>query len=195
LNQEQANILMEGSPVDAPDMVASFLSLILTAFYFLPIYPKGLTLALFGSILTWFSYRFVMITMKKKPPMMSSMLIVFFIYIMPLLTFSMGMSNVYYVSTLNNLYNLSGNNKTIGLAWGSFVITCVFLNPTVNGLIYKVFTWVIKFDENAGNEKYLNEFLTFQEDYDRVNPLSKKSGQLRILQQKILQAEAMANPD
>ena len=66
MNQEQANILMEGSPVDAPDMVASFLSLILTAFYFLPIYPKGLTLALFGSILTWFSYRFVMITMKKK---------------------------------------------------------------------------------------------------------------------------------
>jgi hypothetical protein len=81
------------------------------------------------------------------------------------------------------------------MAWGTVGYSCLYLIPCVNALIYKAFSRCIKYNDAAGNEVYRNEFLTFKDDYDTVNPLSKKNGQLRLLQQKILQAEGMANPD
>ena len=93
--------------------------------------------------------------------------------------------------------DLCEDDNTPVMAWATIGLSVLFLIPFVQAIIYKFWSLCIKVGENTeNNEIYVDQFLSFKEDYDRLNPHSKKKGQMRLIHQRISQANTtMPDPE
>lgn len=84
LSQAEANELCEGSKIDIVDMMSDTFALILSCFWFAPVYPGSLFIGFIGCILNWFAYRFVIMLGKERPPLVSAQMMTWFVKKLPL---------------------------------------------------------------------------------------------------------------
>jgi hypothetical protein len=200
LTQREANTLFEGTPVDAANNISNYMVLIMTCIFYSPIIPLAIPLGMVGSITNYWVYKYMLLRKHKMPEMFSDMMATFFASFMPVVIIVWGIAFCVFIDKITKAYyadfskalntevektdawaqqQLSPDDITalLGILGLTLSVVC-FVSPF--GVIKKVFD-TCHDESKFQDEKYENVILTFSTDYDKENPLTIKSGQLRLL--------------
>ena len=90
--------------VDAANNISNYMVLILTCIFYSPIIPLTIPLALIGSILNYWVYKYMLLRRHKMPQMFSTMMATFFANFMPFVLVVWGASFLVFISKIDNAY-------------------------------------------------------------------------------------------
>lgn len=65
LTQQEANAISEGSKIDVADNLSKYFSMIWTCIFFAPIIPAAIPLALFGSLLYYVAFKYMLLRVHR----------------------------------------------------------------------------------------------------------------------------------
>jgi hypothetical protein len=105
LTQREANSLYEGTVVDAANNISNFMVLIMTCIFYSPIIPLAIPLALAGSFINYWAYKYMLLRNHKMPEMFSDMMATFFANFMPLVLVVWGLAFCIFVDKIQKAYH------------------------------------------------------------------------------------------
>jgi len=207
LTQREANLLCEGSTIDAPNVISNFMNMIMTCVFYAPLIPHAIPLALISTFLCYWVTKYYMLRRFKQPEMFSELMATFFANFMPWIMLAWSLSFFFFLNmtiddidlrrsfkagqTAKKMQNLIDENSRAVMAIGvviAFVCVILPIRSCINRRINK--------KEALDNDnEYDSLALTFSTDYDKENPLTIKKGKLRLLQMQISRAEKDGNND
>lgn len=85
MTQSDANKLCEGPAIDIPNILSKYFVLIMTCIFYAPLIPAAIPLAMFGSLSTYFSYKYMLLRVHKMPEMFGELMATFFASLMPVI--------------------------------------------------------------------------------------------------------------
>lgn len=83
MTQREANELCEGPEINVPNSISNYMNLIMSAIFFSPIIPHAIPMALFGTVLNYWSSKYNLLRIHKMPEMFSELMASFFANLMP----------------------------------------------------------------------------------------------------------------
>ena len=86
--------------MDAANNISNFMVLIMTCIFYSPIIPLAIPLALAGSIINYWAYKYMLLRVHKMPEMFSEMMATFFANFMPLVLVVWGLSFCIFVDKI-----------------------------------------------------------------------------------------------
>lgn len=75
--------MCEGPQIDVANNLSRYFSLVATCIFFAPIIPMAIPLALIGSILNYYTFKYMLLRIHKTPEMLSRTMGTFFANLMP----------------------------------------------------------------------------------------------------------------
>jgi hypothetical protein len=85
MTQADANKLCEGPAIDIPNILSKYFVLIMTSIFYAPLIPAAIPIAMFGSLSTYFSYKYMLLRVHKMPEMFGELMATFFASLMPVI--------------------------------------------------------------------------------------------------------------
>lgn len=76
-------MLYEGSPVDPANNISNYMNLIMTCIFYSPIVPLAIPMALIGSFLNYWTYKYMLLRRHTMPNMFSREMATFFSNLIP----------------------------------------------------------------------------------------------------------------
>ena len=104
VTQREANQLHEFPIVDAANNISNYINLILTCIFYSPIIPLTIPIALIGSILNYWVYKYMLLRRHKMPEMFSTMMATFFANSMPFVLIVWGISFLIFVQKIHEAF-------------------------------------------------------------------------------------------
>ena len=181
---------MEGTTTDPANAISEYMNLIMTCLFFSSIVPQAILVALLGSIISFWSLKYQLLRRDKMPEMFSAFMATFYANFLPYIVLIQTIAMFFFMKKLTEDKDLkkyfpkqSGGPEDPRAA-GVFAIVIAIIC-----LCCPFRTYINKSaDEHSVLEdetRYEQKFLQFQSDYDRENPLTKKSGGIRVIDLRI----------
>lgn len=209
LTQQEANVLCEGSAVDTANNISNYMNLIMTCIFYSPLIPQAIPMALIGSFINYWVYKYMLLRKHTMPDMFSKTMATFFANLIPHMAFIWAVSFTVLIDRQYFEYaqNLAGDLKNkakataaatvisdqaVTYAYVSLVLACCCLLMPWRLLMGKCI------DEDTALEDqtlYRDKALYFSTDYDKANPLTSQKGQLRLLDLQIEKEEREGGQD
>jgi hypothetical protein len=76
-------LLHEGPQIDVANNLSQYFTLMATCFFYAPIIPLSIPIALVGSVLNYMAFKYMLLRRHKTPDMLSRTLGTFFADLMP----------------------------------------------------------------------------------------------------------------
>ena len=165
LSQKELNDLYELPPMDISAKYSYIAKTLLMTFLYIPIFPLGVPISLFGFIFGYFLEKYNFTHIYKRPEMINESICIFYIssFNIYLFCFSIGIWMF-----MNDTFH-SKVWPLIDIIF--FGVLCII--PYKQILSYKF----LKFRESDINTKTYEEvYFHFYNDYERINPMTKKNG-------------------
>jgi len=200
--------------MDAADNLSKFFSFYLTCIFYAPIIPHVIPIALFGTIWTYWIWKIMFLRVNKRPEIFSEFLATFFAEAMPYVGLLWALSFGLFVQIINKeileqkttLFELPKDElltdddlvKTESSL--SVIFACCFaclavlcpMRLFIKYCCVKAIENEIK-EKNSSQKTYTDMAHKFPTDYDRENPLTKKEGTERHLNEQ--KKRALASGD
>ena len=199
MTQREANQLHEFPVVDAANNISNYMVLILTCIFYSPIIPLTIPIALIGSIINYWVYKYMLLRRHKMPQMFSTMMATFFANFMPFVLVVWGISFLVFVQKIHaafwDEYYSSQANSEDQYIDANVMTQEDFENLAESdpssaygavALIFALICFVLPFrslldcmfnsEEADDDRQYKKVCHTFSSDYDRENPLTKQKG-------------------
>lgn len=91
--------------MDVADNISKFFTLILTCLFYAPIIPAAIPIALMGSVLSYLSFKYMLLRVHNMPEMFGDLMATFFASLMPVCILIWSIAYVVFVSEINNTYS------------------------------------------------------------------------------------------
>ena len=171
-NQKELNEIYELPPMNVAAKYSYIGKTLLMSFLYVPIFPLGLGISLLGFILGYWLEKYNFANMYKKPEMLNRQIVEFYSNYFVLIPFVYGIGDYIF---LHDAYE----KKTWSLI--NIIVFGVLIILPYNQLLNIDF---LKFEESQIHEKeYKDKYVDFLNDYERANPMTKKEGEMRYLEQ------------
>ena len=171
-NQKELNKIYELPPMNVAAKYSYIGKTLLMSFLYVPIFPLGLGISLLGFILGYWLEKYNFANMYKKPEMLNRQIVEFYSNYFVLIFFVYGIGDYIF---LHDVYE----KKTWSLV--NIIVFGVSIILPYHQLLSIDF---LKFDESQIHEKeYSEKYVDFLNDYERANPMTKKEGEIRYLEQ------------
>jgi hypothetical protein len=169
--QNELNNLYELPNMKISNKYSYLSKTLLMTFLYIPIFPLGLCISLFGFILGYFLEKYNFIKMYKRPEMLNSNLCSFYSNYFCINFFMLGIGNYIFIRDSNesNIWPLVNIN----------VFAILIIIPYNQILLFDfigIKEWQLK-----NNKNYEEEYFNFYNDYERANPMTKKDGMKRFI--------------
>ena len=172
INQKELNEIYELSPMNVAAKYSYIGKTLLMSFLYVPIFPLGLGISLLGFILGYWLEKYNFANMYKKPEMLNRQIVEFYSNYFVLIFFVYGIGDYVF---LHDAYE----KKTWSLV--NIIVFGVLIIFPYHQLLSIDF---LNFDESQIHEKeYKDKYVDFLNDYERANPMTKKEGEMRYLEQ------------
>mmetsp|Transcript_33747 Transcript_33747/g.52097 ORF Transcript_33747/g.52097 Transcript_33747/m.52097 type:complete len:370 (+) Transcript_33747:1480-2589(+) len=206
LTQREANVMCEGPPIDVANNVANFMNLVMTCVFYCPIIPQAIPLACLGCFLNYWVFKFMLLRKHKMPDMFSELMAAFFANFMPWIILTWAIAYFVFLSKIRNDYEALFQSTVKDLQGltpeeaKEYIVTTAIENSPMIALGFVIFCLILPIrtciskcvdeDEALQNHKeYLDLVTTFPTDYDKENPLTIKTGHMRLIEIQIKKAE------
>ena len=171
-NQKELNKIYELPPMNVAAKYSYIGKTLLMSFLYVPIFPLGLGISLLGFILGYWLEKYNFANMYKKPEMLNRQIVEFYSNYFVLIFFVYGIGDYIF---LHDVYE----KKTWSLV--NIIVFGVSIILPYHQLLSIDF---LKFDESQiHEEEYSEKYVDFLNDYERANPMTKKEGEIRYLEQ------------
>ena len=171
-NQKELNKIYELPPMNVAAKYSYIGKTLLMSFLYIPIFPLGLGISLLGFILGYWLEKYNFANMYKKPEMLNRQIVEFYSNYFVLIFFVYGIGDYIF---LHDVYE----KKTWSLV--NIIVFGVSIILPYHQLLSIDF---LKFDESQiHEEEYSEKYVDFLNDYERANPMTKKEGEIRYLEQ------------
>ena len=171
-NQKELNEIYELPPMNVAAKYSYIGKTLLMSFLYIPIFPLGLGISLLGFILGYWLEKYNFANMYKKPEMLNRQIVEFYSNYFVLIFFVYGIGDYIF---LHDVYE----KKTWSLV--NIIVFGVSIILPYHQLLSIDF---LKFDESQiHEEEYSEKYVDFLNDYERANPMTKKEGEIRYLEQ------------
>ena len=171
-NQKELNEIYELSPMNVAAKYSYIVKTLLMSFLYVPIFPLGLGISLLGFILGYWLEKYNFANRYKKPEMLNRQIVEFYSNYFVIILFVYGIGDYIF---LHDVYE----TRTWSLV--NIILFGVLIILPYNQLLSIDF---LKFDESEIHEKeYDQKYVDFLNDYERANPMTKKEGEMRYLEQ------------
>ena len=171
-NQKELNEIYELPPMNVAAKYSYIGKTLLMSFLYVPIFPLGLGISLLGFILGYWLEKYNFANMYKKPEMLNRQITEFYSNYFVLVFFVYGISDYIF---LHDAYE----KRTWPLV--NIIVFGVLIILPYNQLLKIDY---LKFEESQIHEKeYKDKYVDFLNDYERANPMTKKEGEIRYLEQ------------
>ena len=171
-NQKELNEIYELPPMNVAAKYSYIGKTLLMSFLYVPIFPLGLGISLLGFILGYWLEKYNFANMYKKPEMLNRQIVEFYSNYFVLIFFVYGIGDYIF---LHDVYE----KKTWSLV--NIIVFGVSIILPYHQLLSIDF---LKFDESQiHEEEYSEKYVDFLNDYERANPMTKKEGEIRYLEQ------------
>jgi len=135
-------------------------------------------------ILNYWANKYVFLRRMRVPEQLSSLMPTFFANLIPYFALIWSLDLLLFYRTLyNDLFNVSNSTKAAP-ALSVLIIAIIMILIPIRSCINKCYEGNIAYAE----ETYDQKFLSFSEDYDRENPVTKNDGLVRIMEKKLSMA-------
>jgi hypothetical protein len=169
-NQKELNELYEYPEMDVTVRYSYFVKTLLMSFLFIPIMPYGITISLVGFIFGYWLEKFNFANMYKRPDLLNREIVEFYVNYFVFILFVYGIGDYIFLSDAYNTKVWSLLNIII---FGVMIIFPYNQLLSIDSL---------DFDESKIYDKTYNQvYFDFSNDYERVNPMTKKEGTIRYL--------------
>ena len=171
-NQKELNEIYELPPMNVAAKYSYIGKTLLMSFLYVPIFPFGLGISLLGFILGYWLEKYNFANMYKKPEMLNRQIAEFYSNYFVLVFFVYGIGDYIFLSD-------AYEKRTWSLV--NIIVFGVLIILPYNQLLNIDY---LKFDESQIHEKeYKDKYVDFLNDYERANPMTKKEGEIRYLEQ------------
>lgn len=111
MTQREANTMCEGPPMDVSDNLSDYFTLVMTCIFYSPIVPVAIPIALGGSIISYYTYRYMLLRVHKMPEMFGDSLATIFASLMPILMIVWAVAYIVFVTEINRAYSEDFNEN------------------------------------------------------------------------------------
>ena len=169
--------------MDMANVFADAGNLLLTAFFFHPLLPLSIPIALIALFFSYWVNKYLLLWRVKRPDEMSGLMANFFANLLPWLALIWSLSlALFYRTILTDLFK-AGIQKRIIPMWVMLGYSGIFALFPIRVFINKCLEK--KLANIAGVHTYEEMIHKFNSDYMRENPITEKEGQLRFYDKMI----------
>ena len=171
-NQKELNEIYELPPMNVAAKYSYIGKTLLMSFLYVPIFPLGLGISLLGFILGYWLEKYNFANMYKKPEMLNRQIVEFYSNYFVLIFFVYGIGDYVF---LHDVYEKNTWSLVNIIVFGVLIILPYHQILSIDFL---------QFDESQiHEEEYKEKYVDFLNDYERANPMTKKEGDIRYLEQ------------
>jgi hypothetical protein len=103
--------MCEGPAIDVSDNLSDYFTLIMTCIFYSPIVPIAIPIAFGGSVMSYITYRYMLLRVHKMPEMFGDTMATFFASLMPLIMIVWAISYTVFINEINNTYSEQFNEN------------------------------------------------------------------------------------
>jgi hypothetical protein len=171
-NQKELNEIYELPSMNIAAKYSYIGKTLLMSFLYVPIFPLGLGISLLGFILAYWLEKYNFANMYKKPEMLNRQIVEFYSNYFVLIFFVYGIGDYVF---LRGVYEKNTWSLVNIIVFGVLIILPYHQLLSIDFL---------KFEESKIHEQeYKEKYVDFLNDYERANPMTKKEGEMRYLEQ------------
>ena len=171
-NQKELNEIYELPSMNIAAKYSYIGKTLLMSFLYVPIFPLGLGISLLGFILAYWLEKYNFANMYKKPEMLNRQIVEFYSNYFVLIFFVYGIGDYVF---LRDVYEKNTWSLVNIIVFGALIILPYHQLLSIDFL---------KFEESKIHEQeYKEKYVDFLNDYERANPMTKKEGEMRYLEQ------------
>ena len=171
-NQKELNEIYELPSMNIAAKYSYIGKTLLMSFLYVPIFPLGLGISLLGFILAYWLEKYNFANMYKKPEMLNRQIVEFYSNYFVLIFFVYGIGDYVF---LRGVYEKNTWSLVNIIVFGALIILPYHQLLSIDFL---------KFEESKIHEQeYKEKYVDFLNDYERANPMTKKEGEMRYLEQ------------
>lgn len=111
MTQREANIMCEGVQLDVPNIISKYFVLIMTCIFYSPILPIAIPIAFGGSVMSYFTYKYMILRVHKMPEMFGDLMATFFASLMPLIMVVWAIAYAVFITEINRAYSKDFHNE------------------------------------------------------------------------------------
>ena len=100
ITQREANILCEGTQIDPANNISNYMNAIITCIFYSPLLPHAIPVAMFGSIYSYWVYKYMFLRKHKQPDMFSEFMATFFANAMPYIGLLWAMAFAFFIEKI-----------------------------------------------------------------------------------------------
>ena len=166
--QRELNELYELPSMNISEKYSYIFKTLLISFFYIPIFPLGVLISLFGLFIGYFLEKYNFCNIYKRPEMLNDQLYKTYINYFITALFICGVGDYIFK---NDLYNTSFWSLINIILFGVLIIVPYqyFINYLIKDYLY--------LNESEYHKSNLDEvYLKFFNDYERANPMTKKEG-------------------
>ena len=168
ITQKELNNLYELPSMNVSMKYSYIFKTLLMSFLYIPIFPLRVIISLFGFLLGYALEKYNFGNRYKKPEMLNRQIVQFYVDYFIVVLFIYGVGDYIFLSRVYD-----------SKAW-SLVNIIVFGVAIIIPYHHFLSKDYIKFNESLlHNKKYDEAYLSFNTDYERANPMTKKEGNIR----------------
>eukprot|EP00347_Sterkiella_histriomuscorum_P022863 403336874 len=182
MNQEEANLLWEGPPLDMANRYSNTANLFLTAIFFHPLLPISIPIAMVGFIFSYWIDKSLLLRRHKIPEQMSGLMAKFIANLLPYFAFLWSLNLLLFYRTLYKEYYEDDPRQKLIVPYAIIGLTSFFIILPVRTIINRC---LADNTEDALTYKYDDFMLQFPTDYDRENPVTKNEAFIKLLEHRI----------
>ena len=109
ITQREANILCEGVPLDVANNISNYMNCVMTCIFYSPIIPHAVPIALMGSCISYWSYKYNLLRNHNNPDMLSEFMTTFFANMMPFVGLLWAFSFSFFIEVIMSHRKMSGS--------------------------------------------------------------------------------------
>lgn len=189
--------------MDVANNISNFINLIMTSIFYSPLIPHALPMALVGTFIYYWTYKYMLLRKHKRPEMLSGTMASFFANLLPWLIFAWSISFYMFQSKFRGAIKFYRDHNEVSpeieeklfskkatlraLIAIAIATLCVIL--PIRSMLRKCF----KSRECPDTSLYTDEAYQFQTNYLKAYPLRVNEGIKHQLEMQLLGAKRMMN--
>jgi hypothetical protein len=96
--------MCEGPTLDVSNIISKYFTLIMTCIFYSPIIPVAIPIAFGGSVMSYFTYKYMLLRVHKMPEMFGDLMATFFASLMPVMVLVWAISYTVFINEINRAY-------------------------------------------------------------------------------------------
>jgi len=96
--------MCEGPTLDVSNIISKYFTLIMTCIFYSPIIPVAIPIAFGGSVMSYFTYKYMLLRVHKMPEMFGDIMATFFASLMPIVLMVWAIAYTVFITEINRAY-------------------------------------------------------------------------------------------